>query len=52
MIPGTGARDTLAALRRSLIALIAAEVVSSLGSLMSVVALGWFVLETTGSPGG
>jgi MFS family permease len=38
-------------LRRSLIALIAAEVISSLGSLMSVVALPWFVLETTGSPG-
>jgi MFS family permease len=33
-----------------LIALMAAEVVSSLGSLMSVVALPWFVLETTGSP--
>jgi hypothetical protein len=32
-------------------ALVAAEVVSSLGSLMSVVALPWFVLETTGSPG-
>ena len=38
-------------MRRSLIALIAAEVISSLGSLMSVVALPWFVLETTGSPG-
>jgi MFS family permease len=38
-------------LRRSLIALVAAEVISSLGSLMSVVALPWFVLETTGSPG-
>jgi MFS family permease len=37
--------------RRSLIALISAEVVSSLGTLMSVVALPWFVLETTGSPG-
>jgi MFS family permease len=32
-------------------ALIAAEVVSAVGSLMSVVALPWFVLETTGSPG-
>jgi predicted MFS family arabinose efflux permease len=31
-------------------ALVAAEIVSSLGSLMSVVALPWFVLETTGSP--
>jgi MFS family permease len=41
----------VAVLRRSLIALIAAEVISSLGSLMSVVALPWFVLETTGSPG-
>jgi MFS family permease len=37
-------------LRRSLIALITAEVISSLGTLMSVVALPWFVLETTGSP--
>ena len=35
--------------RRSLIALVAAEVISSLGTLMSVVALPWFVLETTGS---
>ena len=32
-------------------ALIAAEVISALGSLMSIVALPWFVLETTGSPG-
>jgi MFS family permease len=39
-----------AMLRRSLIALVAAEVISSLGTLMSVVALPWFVLETTGSP--
>jgi predicted MFS family arabinose efflux permease len=31
-------------------ALVAAEIVSSLGSMMSVVALPWFVLETTGSP--
>ena len=37
--------------RGSLTALIAAELISSLGSLMSVVALPWFVLETTGSPG-
>src|SRR4051794_8095192 len=37
--------------RRGLTALAAAEVISSLGSLMSVVALPWFVLETTGSPG-
>ena len=35
----------------SLRALIAAEVISALGSLMTVVALPWFVLETTGSPG-
>jgi len=35
---------------RSLSVLIAAELVSSLGSLMSAVALPWFVLETTGSP--
>jgi MFS family permease len=39
-----------AMVRRSLIALIGAEVISSLGTLMSVVALPWFVLETTGSP--
>jgi|1186.fasta_scaffold18594_2 MFS family permease len=31
-------------------ALLAAEVISSLGSLMSAVALPWFVLATTGSP--
>ncbi len=37
-------------LRRSLIALVTAEVISSLGTLMSVIALPWFVLETTGSP--
>jgi MFS family permease len=36
---------------RPLLALIAAEVVSSFGSLMTVVALPWFVLTTTGSPG-
>ena len=34
-----------------MLALIVAEVVSSLGSLMTVVALPWFVLTTTGSPG-
>ena len=34
---------------RPLIALIAAEVISSLGTLMATVALPWFVLETTGS---
>ena len=39
-----------AMVRRSLIALVAAEVISSLGTLMTVVALPWFVLETTGSP--
>jgi MFS family permease len=37
--------------RGPLAALAVAEVISSLGSLMSVVALPWFVLETTGSPG-
>jgi predicted MFS family arabinose efflux permease len=36
--------------RRPLFALIAAEVISSLGSLMTLVALPWFVLQTTGSP--
>ena len=36
--------------RRPLLALIAGEVISSVGSLMTVVALPWFVLETTGSP--
>ena len=36
--------------RRPLQALIAAELISSLGSLMTVVALPWFVLDTTGSP--
>jgi predicted MFS family arabinose efflux permease len=51
MIPGGAPRDTVRVLRRSLVALVAAEVISSLGSLMSVVALPWFVLETTGSPG-
>ena len=34
-----------------MLALIAAEVISSLGSLMTLVALPWFVLTTTGSPG-
>ena len=38
-------------MRSSLLALIAAEVISSLGSLMTLVALPWFVLTTTGSPG-
>ena len=37
--------------KRPLLALIAAESVSSLGSLMTVVALPWFVLTTTGSAG-
>lgn len=37
-------------MRRPLIALIAAESISSFGSLMSVVALPWFVLEAAGSP--
>jgi len=36
--------------KRPLAAVIAAETVSSLGSLMTMVALPWFVLETTGSP--
>jgi MFS family permease len=36
---------------RPMLALIAAEVVSSFGSLMTVVALPWFVLTTSGSPG-
>lgn len=36
---------------RAVRALVGAQVVSSLGSLMTVVALPWFVLETTGSPG-
>jgi MFS family permease len=31
--------------------LLVSELISSVGSLMSVVALPWFVLETTGSPG-
>ena len=38
-------------MRRAFGALLAAEVVSSLGTLMAAVALPWFVLETTGSPG-
>jgi MFS family permease len=37
-------------LSRPLLALAAAEVVSSLGSLMTVVALPWFVLASGGSP--
>jgi MFS family permease len=51
IIAGTAARDNPAVRRRSFIALVAAEVISSLGTLMAVVALPWFVLETTGSPG-
>ena len=35
---------------RSLAALIAAEIVSSLGSRITFLALPWFVLVTTGSP--
>src|ERR1700723_3993450 len=35
---------------RPLTALLLSEVISSLGSLMSVVALPWFVLTTSGSP--
>ena len=50
MIPRCANGDNATVLRRSLIALLVAEVISSLGSLMSVVALPWFVLETTGSP--
>ena len=36
--------------QRPVIALLAAEVVSSLGSQMTFLALPWFVLQTTGSP--
>ncbi len=36
--------------QRSIVALVAAEVVSSLGSQMTFLALPWFVLSTTGSP--
>ena len=36
--------------QRSIFALISAEVVSSLGSQMTFLALPWFVLSTTGSP--
>jgi MFS family permease len=37
-------------MRRSFAALVAANAVSSLGNVVAVVALPWFVLETTGSP--
>jgi MFS family permease len=36
--------------QRPLLALISAEVISSLGSQMTFLALPWFVLQTTGSP--
>src|SRR2546421_9027534 len=36
--------------QRSLAALLTAEIVSTTGSLMSTLALPWFVLVTTGSP--
>jgi MFS family permease len=36
--------------QRPLLALITAEVISSLGSQMTFLALPWFVLQTTGSP--
>lgn len=36
--------------QRAVLALLTAEVVSSLGSQMTFLALPWFVLETTGSP--
>lgn len=38
-------------MKRPLFALIVAEVISSMGSLMTLVALPWFVLTTTESPG-
>src|SRR6201989_338956 len=50
--PPAGRATMAAMVRRSLIALVAAEVISSLGTLMTVVALPWFVLETTGSAQG
>ena len=34
----------------TLLALVVAEIVSSLGSAMTFLALPWFVLQTTGSP--
>src|SRR3954451_15514694 len=36
--------------RRSFLALLVADLVSTLGSEMAAVALPWFVLATTGSP--
>ena len=36
--------------QRPIVALISAEVISSLGSQMTFLALPWFVLKTTGSP--
>src|SRR4051812_12064254 len=36
---------------RTLIALLAAEAVSSIGTAMTFVALPWFILSTGGSPG-
>jgi MFS family permease len=37
--------------RRSFLALLVADLVSTLGSEMAAVALPWFVLVATGSPG-
>ena len=36
-------------LQRSVFALLSAEIISSLGAQMTVLALPWFVLTTTGS---
>lgn len=36
--------------QRPIVALISAQVISSLGSQMTFLALPWFVLKTTGSP--
>jgi MFS family permease len=44
------AHDGPHATRRPLVALLAANAVSLIGSTLTVVALPWFVLQTTGSP--
>jgi MFS family permease len=47
--PGSRVRSLVK--HRGFVPLLAAEVISGVGSMMSALALPWFVLQTTGSPG-
>ncbi|TDB82344.1 MFS transporter [Micromonospora sp. KC721] len=48
--PEAGTRPDRSAARRELVTLVAADLISNLGSRVSVVAIPWLVLTTTGSP--